>query len=199
MRPTACVLAALLLLAACDQPPAKEIAAAEAAVHKARDAGADVYVAERYAEAENALREARRRVGEKDYRGALSSATEAAERARVAAQAAGAARTLAQSDTETALAEADASLEEAVRLRDEAQTAKLPDEAFADTALRSEQLRTALQAAHARLEAGDVLGAQKAAHELKARAVELPAAVQTERTTWEEQHPKPKARPRRRR
>lgn len=200
MRPPLPLLAALLLLAAaCDQPPVKEIAAAEAAVRKARDAGADVFVAERYAEADAALREARRRVGEKDYRGALSSATEAAEKARAAAQGAAAARTLAQSDTETTLAEADAALEEAGRLRAEAREAKLPDEAFGETGLREEQLRAALQAAHARLESGDVLGAQKAAHELKTRALELPAAVQAARETWVREHPKKKPRPRRRR
>jgi hypothetical protein len=198
MRLPVPVLAALLLLAACDQPPAKEIAAAEAAVRKAREAGADVYVAERYAEAEAALQEARRHVGEKDYRGALSAATDAAEKARAATQAAGAARTLAQSDTETTLAEADAALEEVARLREEARTAKLPDEAFTEPALREEQLRAAIGAAHARLEAGDVLAAQKAAHELKARALELPPAVQSARETWEREHPKKKPRPRRR-
>ncbi len=77
-------LIAALLSFACDQPPIKEIAAAEAELRKASAAAADVYVAERYAEADAALQDARRRVGEKDYRGALSSAMEAADRARLA-------------------------------------------------------------------------------------------------------------------
>ena len=47
-------------LAACDQPPVKEIAAAEAALEQARQSGADHYAAERFKDAETAFHEAQR-------------------------------------------------------------------------------------------------------------------------------------------
>src|SRR5258706_15592930 len=87
-------------LAACDEPPTREVTAAENALALARQAGADRYAAERYHEAEAAIGEAKHKIQEKDYRGALSSATDAAEKARSAAQQAASAKTLGPSATE---------------------------------------------------------------------------------------------------
>ncbi len=195
----ALALMAAFAVAACDQPPTKEIAAAEAEVRKAQAAGADVYVSERYGEADAALQDARRRVAEKDYRGALSSAMEAADKARVAQKAAPTARALARSETEAALAEAELALEAAARARDEARAAKLPDEAFALSDASREQNQSALVQARELLESGELVPARKAAIELRARAHALPRAVHEEREAWQAAHPAPKPRARRRR
>lgn len=185
-----------LVLCACDQPPTKELQAAEAALQKAKDAGAPTYVAERFQEAEAALAAARRKTAEKDYRGALSSANEASEKARAAAQAAGPAKTLARSAAETALAEIQAVLEEVATVRQEASDAKLPDEAFAETAPRAEELHAAVAAINKQLDDGDILGSQKAALELKSKSSGLAEAFRQARATWEEAHPKAKPRKR---
>ena len=56
------VLIAALAAAACDQPPVKEIAAAEQQVERARGMGAERYAPERWTQAEAALALARQRL-----------------------------------------------------------------------------------------------------------------------------------------
>ena len=193
LRPALLVVAAVLA-AGCGEPPTREIQAAEAALERARQAQAELYAPERLREAQAALDGARKLAESRDYRGALSSANAAAERARAAAQAAGAARTLAKSAAEVALAELQAVLDEVATVRQEAEEAKLPvDEAFAELAPRLESLQGAVAAVQAQVDGGDLLGAQKAALELKPQAADLPEAYRQARTAWEEAHPKGKA------
>lgn len=195
--PTVLLSLPLLLLAAgCDQPPTKEIKAAEAAIEKARAAEAETYVADRFREAQSALDTAQRKLAEKDYRGALSSANEASEKARAAAQGAGPARILAKSAAETKVAEIQAVLEEIGTVRSEASEAKVPDEAFADVASKVDELNAGLAAVNQLLSEGNLLGAQRAAEELKARTPGLVDAFRAARTAWDEAHPaKGKAKP----
>jgi hypothetical protein len=193
------VLSALLPLAGCDQPPLKELAAAESALAKAREAGAEGYAVERLREAESALAEARRKAGDKDYRGALSSATEAAEKARGAAQAAAASKTLARSAAEVAVTETEALIEDALKVQEEALAAKpkVPEEAFADCAAKVEELRAGLENVGDLLAREELLAAQRAAEALKAQATPLPALFQDARAKWEEEHPQGRRAPRR--
>jgi len=100
------------LLGACQQPPTREIAAAEAQMEQARQAGADRYAPNQWREAQQALEQARTRIQTKDYRGALSSANEAADKARAAARASLPAKGVVRSSTEMTQAEIRSVLEE---------------------------------------------------------------------------------------
>jgi hypothetical protein len=182
------VLAALAT-AACQQPPTREITAAEAAVKAAKDAGADRYAVDRWREAESALQAARDKVAAKDYRGAFSSANEAAEKARGAVQAVQAARGLARSAVVLARAETETLIEEVDAIRQEAATAKIPDEAFAEVEPQLAEAREALTRVGETAERGEPIEAQKAAAELKARVAGLPEAYRQARAAWEEANP----------
>ncbi len=191
LRPALLTVTAVLATG-CGEPPTREIQAAEAALEKARQAQAEIYAPERLSEAQAALDEARRLAEARDYRGALSSANAAAERSRAAAQAAGAARTVAKSAAEVALAELQAVLDDVAAVRQEAEEAKLPAEAFGELTPRQEALQAALVAIQKQVDGGDLLGARKAALELKPQAAELPEAFRQARAAWEEAHPKGK-------
>lgn len=193
MRPVLPLLAALILYA-CDQPPVKEIAAAEAALSQARAAGAERFAPERLREAENALREAQRKLQEKDYRGALSSATEAAEKSRSAAKAAGAAKTVARSAAELAQAEVRAAFEEVDAIREAATVAKVPDQAFEEVQPLVDQSRQALEGVAETLAQGDLLAAQKAAADLKVQVTPLPGLFRDAQDRWESAHPRARGR-----
>ena len=179
-----------LALTACDQPPAKEIAAAEAQIEQARQAGAERFVPDRWREAEAALAAARAKVQQKDYRGALSAANDAAEKGRGAVQAVAAAKANAKGAAELAQREIGVFLEEIDQLRQEAVTAKVPEEAFAEVQPRVDEIREGLQRVTDTLSRGEVIEAQKAAAELRAQAADLPAAFRDARAQWEEDHPK---------
>jgi hypothetical protein len=185
-----------LALAACDQPPTKEIAAAEAQLEQARQAGAERFAPERWRDAEAALGAARSKVQQKDYRGAFSSANDAADKARAAVQAVAAARANAKGAADLAQREIGVFLEEVEQVRQEALTAKLPEEAFAEVQARVEEVREGVTRVTDTLSRGEVLEAQKTAAELRAQAAALPEAFRAARTKWEEEHPKGR-RPRR--
>jgi chromosome segregation ATPase len=188
LKATALVVGVLLAVA-CQQPPTREITAAEAAVEAARKAGADHYAADRWREAEAALRAARDKIQAKDYRGALSSANEASEKSRSAVQAVQSARALARSAVQLARAEIEAEIEEVDAIRQEAANAKVSDEAFAGVEPQLAEAREALARVGETLEHGEPLEAQKAAAELKAQAAGLPEAYRQARAAWEEAHP----------
>jgi hypothetical protein len=188
------VLLAFFALCACEQPPNKEIAAAERQVEQALKAGADQYAPARMQEADAAIRDAHRKVDEKDYRGALSSAMDAADKARGAARAASAAKALARGAAETAQAEARVLIDEAARIRQEAVKAKVPDAAFEDLEPRSRKLSADLEAAAATLKRGDLLEAEKASASVKTEAAALPAAYRAAVDAWQEAHPKGRTR-----
>jgi hypothetical protein len=186
----ALALAAFAGGAACDQPPLKEVAAARHALEKARSEGADRFAPERLKEAEAALATAETGLRDKDYRGALSAASDAAEKARGASQAAAVALTLARSSAEVARTEAAAALDEAVAAREEARRAKVPDDVFAAFAPGQQEIRASLDAVAAALDHGDVLAAQKDAAALKVRAARLLEDVRASRARWEAEHPR---------
>jgi hypothetical protein len=70
-----------LLFASCAQPPTKELEMAATRVESARDLDAAVLAPEPFAEAESALREARRSADGRDYRSAIRAAAVASVRA----------------------------------------------------------------------------------------------------------------------
>ena len=88
-------------------------------------------------------------------------------------------------------AEITSTLEEVATLRQEATAARVPDEAFAELDARVEEAREASQRVTDMLEHGDVIDAQKAATELKARVAPLPEAYRQARDRWQAEHPRP--------
>lgn len=182
-----------LALCACDQPPNKEIAAAEVQINNAREAGAERFVPDRWREAQAALATARAKVQEKDYRAALSAANDAAEKGRLAAQGVATAKAHAVRAAELSQREIGIFLEEIEQARQEALVAKVPDEAFVELDPRLTDVREGVQRVSDTLAKGDVLEAQKAAAELRAQAADLPSAFRDARALWEEEHP-PKGR-----
>ena len=185
---------AVFALCSCEQPPNKEIVAAEKQLDDARKAGADQYAPARLQEADAAIRDAHRKVDEKDYRGALSSAMDAAEKARSATKAAAAARTLARGAAEMAQAEARIMLDEAAHIREEAVKARVPDTAFEELEPRARKVNEDLEAVSAILKRGDILEAQRAAAAVKTEAAALPAQYRSAVEAWEAAHPKGRGR-----
>lgn len=96
-------MCAVVLLAACSEPPKKEIDQAQQAVDTARQAGAEQYAPEAFAAATSALQQAREAVDQRDYRLALSRAVDASERAQDAARAAADNKARARSQAEAAI------------------------------------------------------------------------------------------------
>jgi len=192
------LLLTLGVLAACHQPPTKEITAAEAQMEKARQAGADRFAPDLWREAQQALDQARARVENREYRSALSYANEAGEKARAAARAAAPAKNVARSSAEMMQAEIRSALDAVSGVRQEATAAHVPEEAFADLDPRFEEARDSLQRVAEMLDHGDVIDAQKAASELKAQVVPLPDAYRTARDRWQAEHPRAAAAKRKR-
>jgi hypothetical protein len=184
------VLITCLALGSCEEPPTKELTAAEKQVELARQAGAGQYAPARLDEAEAAMEDARRKVGEKDYRGALSSASDAADQAKAAAKAAAAAKALTRGAAEMAQAEARVALEEAAQIKADALKDRIPETAFEELEPRARKLGEDLEAAAATLKRGDLLEAQTASASLKTEATALPAAYRGAVEAWQAAHPR---------
>ncbi|HXB54596.1 MAG TPA: hypothetical protein VN461_07425 [Vicinamibacteria bacterium] len=186
----ACTLLAALWLGACNHPPLKEVAAAESLLEQARTEGAQEFAPERWKEAQEALRTAKARLQDRDYRGAISSATEAAERSRAAGQAAIAGKAAARQAVEADRAEVDAVLAELASLREQATKAKVPDAVLAEVEGAAAAVNEGMREAETRLQQGDLLAAQALAAELKARAAPLTTAFRQAQVKWEAAHPR---------
>jgi hypothetical protein len=187
-------LAIVLLagLAACAEPPKKELDAAEQALQQARQSDAPRYAPDALKQAEDTLQDAHRKVEAQDYKGAFFAARDATEKAHGAVAQASAAKKNARSNTEMAEAVIQASLDEADAARDEAIKAKTPEKAFEEVDPQAQQIKDGLAALPGMLEKGELLEAQKAAADLKAKAASLPGLYRDAVTKWDEEHPKGK-------
>src|SRR4051812_28547144 len=85
-RLPAWLLAALVLLPACADPPTKELTQAQSAIDAARAAGAERYATDEFHSATQALKDANAAVDQRDYRLALDHALESRDRAQAAAR-----------------------------------------------------------------------------------------------------------------
>jgi type II secretory pathway component PulM len=97
------IVCAVVLFAACSEPPKKEIDQAQQAVDSARQAGAEHYAPEAFTAATSALQQAREAVDQRDYRLALSRAVDASDRAQEASRATADNKAKARSQSEAAL------------------------------------------------------------------------------------------------
>jgi hypothetical protein len=184
MRARGLALGALAasLLAACDQPPIKEIEAAEQQVARAAQAGAREYAAERYDQAEAALGVARRKMEERDYRGALSAANDAGDRARAAIALVEPARKAARESAELALAEIRSTLDQAAVERAAAVKAGVPRARLTPLDEQVTKANADLAAVTARLQGQQLAGVREALDALRIEVVPLPDLYRAART-----------------
>src|SRR6266851_3754772 len=142
--------AAVLMGAACGDPPDKELQQARSAIESARGAGADVYAREEFSAAETALKNATEAVDQRDYRLALNRALDARERALSAAKEAVTRKAAVRTDASRALALAGRTLDETRTKLKSAEAARVPAKVLAparrtiaDTDLAVQEARTA--------------------------------------------------------
>lgn len=163
------VLPFIIWLAACAEPPSKEMNQAQGAIDAARAAGADEYAATEMAAATDALRRAEEAVAQRDYRLALSLAIDSRTEAQNAAKRAVDARSTARGDAERAVAEVSTLVAHAHdRLKDPALAAVPRSTLDRPRATIATAART-VQEARAALKAGDYARASALTHGLAKR------------------------------
>jgi Domain of unknown function (DUF4398) len=100
----------LLSIAACSEPPQKELDQAQAAIDAAKAAGADQYAPEEYTGATTTLQKAHASVDQRDYRAALNYAIDARQRAAEAGKDAATGKAKARRTAEQLVADCSARL-----------------------------------------------------------------------------------------
>ena len=164
----AVILPLFLFVAACSEPPQKEIDRAQGGIDAARAAGAELYAGDAFAAANAALQQAHDAVAQRDYRLALTRALDANARAQEAARGAADGKARARSEAEAAITAANATLR---RLQTEvaALSTRVPAKAAAAAARTRADAEATLQKARAALSVGDYLSAKAAVTNLDAR------------------------------
>jgi hypothetical protein len=163
------IVCTVVLLAACSEPPRKEIVRAQEAIDAARAAGAERYAPESFAAATTALQQSNEAVDQRDYRLALSRAVDASDRAQEAAKEAADAKAKARSDSEAVVNEVNAAVPHLeARLR-AADAVKVPARELAPARRTVQDAGAALQKARALLAAGNYDEAKASVKGLAAR------------------------------
>ncbi len=114
------------VLAACAEPPSKEMNQAQGAIDTARAAGAETFASTEFAAAVDAMRRSEEAVTQRDYRLALSLAIESREHAQDAAKTAGNERARSRGHVEARIAEATTLLAQAREKLNDPAVARLP-------------------------------------------------------------------------
>lgn len=155
-------MCAVVLLAACSEPPRKEIDRAQQAIENARLAGAEQYAPETFAAATAALQQSHEAVDQRDYRLALSRAVDASDRAQEAARAAADSKAKARTETEAALNTANASVMQLQARLKIAGDARVPPRELSPARVTLKNAEGALQKARTLLAAEDYAAAKAA-------------------------------------
>lgn len=155
----AVLLPLFLFVAACSEPPQKEIDRAQGGIDAARAAGAELYAGDAFAAANAALQQAHDAVAQRDYRLALTRALDANARAQEAARGAADGKARARSEAEAAITAADATLR---RLQSELteSSSRVPAKEAAAAGRTLADAEATLQKARAALSVGDYLSAK---------------------------------------
>lgn len=161
MRRLAVLLGALVLCAACSEPPQKEIDRAQGAIDAARAAGAERYATPEFTAATGALKEAHDAVGQRDYRLALTKALDASERGQQAARQAADGKARARGDLERMITSVTTSLQQ-LQTVIKAEAARLPAPVLANAKREAADTQAALQKARTLLDAEQYLDARDA-------------------------------------
>lgn len=162
MRRSFVVLCALVLCAACSEPPQKELDMAQGAVDAARAAGADQYAREPFTAATGALDAAHQAVEQRDYRLALSHAIDARQRAHEAARQAADGKARVRSEAESAIVAAGSALDQFRQRIKAAEAARVPARDLTAARGAARDADTALQKARAAITAETYLEARAA-------------------------------------
>jgi hypothetical protein len=145
------LFASMLLVAACAEPPSKEMNQAQGAIDAARAAGAEEYAADELANAINTLKQSEAAVTARDYRLALAHALDSREYAQNAAKAAVDGRAKARGDAERVIAEVATLVERLETRLEDPEIARLPRRARTAPADALATANKALQEARAAL------------------------------------------------
>jgi hypothetical protein len=172
---------AALAVAACGDPPEKEIQQAQGAIDTARAAGADQYAQSEFAAAEDALKRAHEAVAQRDYRLALNNALDARERALAAAKESADRKTTARADAERELLDAMTALNEMHAKARAAEAAHIPPKTLVSARGVITDSEDAVQKARAAFDKSDYLAVIAQARETRTRllatAKEVDAAI----------------------
>ena len=167
-----CVAFSCVLASACSAPPQKEIDRAQGAIDAARAAGADQYAAEPFTAATTAMQQTHDAVQQRDYRLALSRATDANERALEAARQAANGKAKARADADAAIAHLAASVRQLDERLKAADAARLQARDTDPARRTRNESQKALQEARAAVGAGNYLAALAAAKGMPDRIIE---------------------------
>jgi hypothetical protein len=184
-RLPAWLLAALLVLPACAEPPNKELGQAQGALDAAKAAGAQQYAPAEYQTAADSLKAANDAVTQRDYRLALSNALDSRERAQNAARQAAETRARVRSEVERGMAEVAALNAQANARVAAAEKSRAPRRNLREAQQLLAGVNADVQKAGAAMQAEDYLAAQPALSGIKERIeqvlrlLEPPAASQT--------------------
>jgi tetratricopeptide (TPR) repeat protein len=155
----------------CGSPPDKEIQQAAAAIDAAKAAGAEQYAKGEYAAAQEALKQARDAVDQRDYQSALNHALDSRERAQNAAKEAADRQASARGDAERAIADLTAALNDARARLKAAESARVASKTLAKPRQAIADGGQALQKARAAFDRGDYLAVTSTAQPAAARLV----------------------------
>jgi hypothetical protein len=144
------------LLAACAEPPSKELSQAQGAIDTARAAGAAEYAAEEFTAATEMLARAHDAVAVRDYRAALSHALDSSERAQAAAASAVEGRVRARLAAEQRIAEVSAAVTHVRGRLTGAEARRVPAAVRQRAEQAVESAAAALASTRAAVEAGDL-------------------------------------------
>jgi hypothetical protein len=151
MRRLWLLLCALVVCAACSEPPQKEIDRAQGAIDAARAAGAERYASETFTAATTALQQAHDAVQQGDYRLALSRALDASEQAQDAARQAADGKARARSEAESAVSTTATGLHQLRSSMKSAEDARVPPAQITPARQAAQRVDAALQEARAKL------------------------------------------------
>jgi hypothetical protein len=186
-RLPAWLLATLLVVPACAEPPNKEINQAQGALDAARAVGADQYAPDEYKAAAAALTAANDAVTQRDYRLALSNALDSRERAQNAAREAAETRARLRGEVERSMAEVAALLAQANGRVTAADKLKVPRRALREAQQLLAGVNDDVQKAGAAMQAENYSTVQPALIGIKERLAKVialldqPPASQTPR------------------
>jgi len=171
------MLPCLLLAAACEDPPSREMNQAQGVIDAARAAGADQYAADEYNAAVESLAKSREAAEQRDYRLALNFALDAHERGQLAARSAADQKALIRSETDRLLQAAETGLELVASRLAAARTARVATADVTRFSRRLDAEQAAVDAARDRLEADDLRAARSALRPAVERLEQLTSEI----------------------